>query len=182
MLDEHCDLLAKFDEYGFFDDCSELVIIDDYCTNSMSDAAKQFFRTNFRHPNLRHITFYFQPKRIKKDIYRQILDLGEKLNVNGYKLESFLLMTVDKFSDDLIQCLRNIYANQITTSANRTIDLIQSLQDSVQITYQLYSNHNIKPPLHGRYWITENRGFIVDASLNTFRKGKIFVQEMDKEN
>ena len=50
-----------------------------------------------------------------------------------------------------------------------------------------FSDTGIKPPFHGRYWLAKSnnnvgKGYIVDASLNTYGKGKIFAQLMDDEN
>lgn len=60
-------------------------------------------------------------------------------------------------------------------------------QIGIQVYLIPFSDTGIKPPFHGRYWLAKSndnvgKGYIVDASLNTYGKGKIFAQLMDDEN
>ena len=56
--------------------------------------------------------------------------------------------------------------------------------DSIGITVTLhpYSSLDFDPPFHGRYWLTDNKGYIVDGSLQTYPTGRVFAQLMDDEN
>ena len=60
-------------------------------------------------------------------------------------------------------------------------------QIGIQVYLIPFSDTGIKPPFHGRYWLAKSndnlgKGYIVDASLNTYGKGKMFAQLMDDEN
>ena len=52
----------------------------------------------------------------------------------------------------------------------------------ITVTLQPYSSLNFKPPFHGRYWLTDEKGYIVDGSMQTYDSGLIFAQLMDEEN
>ena len=55
-------------------------------------------------------------------------------------------------------------------------------QKDIECSYVVYPRFNVRPPFHGRYWLSLTGGFIVDGSINTSESKTVLVQVMDEEN
>jgi hypothetical protein len=75
------------------------------------------------------------------------------------------------------------YSANLESSYRKKLRFIKKFQNK-QITcaYVIYPKFNVRPPFHGRYWLSRTGGFIVDGSLNTVESRAVLVQVMDDEN
>lgn len=75
------------------------------------------------------------------------------------------------------------YSQNLDTSYRKKLRFIEGFQEKgITCTYVVYPKFNVKPPFHGRYWLSNTGGFIVDGSLNTAENKTVLVQVMDNEN
>ena len=169
---------------GFFDSNQNVLdIIDDYNIIDISDDAIDFYVESFRGVGLRHINIYFQIKPLSHDRCTQIEELSRRYGVESNTLKSFIvfvqktLYPKEKSLTDLLVTNSNYQKLQ---KAFRFINALQSIGITVEL--HPYNSLHFNPPFHGRYWLTERGGYIVDASLQTFGHGLIFAQLMDDEN
>lgn len=173
---------------GFFNNgVDSLSIIDDYHTKGINLEAIYFFQEAFRNTGLRKITIYYQIKQIWPNTAYQINKLADESRINHNELSSFLvfiLTSVNSKTGTLKENLTDIYRKGISDrTIQSSLHFIDAMsQVSIEVNYQPYNSLNFKPPFHGRYWINQNKGYIVDGSLDTYTKGKIFAQKMDEEN
>ena len=73
--------------------------------------------------------------------------------------------------------------NRMEQYVGRSVAFINRMAgEGIAVEYQAYNSLDFNPPFHGRYWINNNLGYIVDGSLNTYGRGRIFAQKMDEEN
>lgn len=167
-----------------------LYIIDDYHTKDITPEAINFFREGFQNTGLSSITIFYQIKAINQNTQFQIENLSTILGIEYDEFSSFLVFLLTSINsknrnvESLEEKLRYQYCKRkAEQTINSTLDFISSMnQVGIDIQYQAYNSLNFKPPFHGRYWINKNKGYIVDGSLNTYTKGKIFAQKMDEEN
>lgn len=173
---------------GFFvNGVNYLLIIDDYHTKDIKQDAIEFYREAFQGVGLRTITIYYQIKKIWDETMDDIYYLSNQLNINQNELITFLvflLTSVNSNNGPLESRLTEIYsrgtANRQIQSSLQFIDAMESI--GINVRYKPYTSLRFKPPFHGRYWINQNAGYIVDGSLNTFTNGRVFAQKMDTEN
>lgn len=173
----------------FFDNNHHLNIIDDYHIKNIKEDAVAFYQEAFNGTGLRTLTFYFQIKNIYPNTLDQIKSLSRFLKINNRTLTAFLVLFLtningSKNSPPLSNKLyREIDRGKFEVLMNSIKDFNEAMKKiEILVSFQPYSSLNIKPPFHGRYWLTEHQGYIVDGSLQTYSNGKIFAQKMDNEN
>ena len=75
------------------------------------------------------------------------------------------------------------YPRNLEPSYRKKLRFIEEFQKrEINCTYVVYPKFNVRPPFHGRYWLSLTGGFIVDGSLNTVENRAVLVQVMDYEN
>lgn len=75
------------------------------------------------------------------------------------------------------------YPRNLEPSYRKKLRFIEEFQKrGINCTYVVYPKFNVRPPFHGRYWLSLTGGFIVDGSLNTVENRAVLVQVMDDEN
>lgn len=167
-----------------------LNIIDDYHVKAMPREAIMFYRDAFSDTNIREINIYYQIKELRgqKRLQREqeIAELSQIIGENPQTLTSFLVFIFTKlrFNGTLQNNLRNLYnspkANEIIESA---LDFIAAFERvGIRVHFRPYTSLDFNPPFHGRYWLSEHVGYIVDGSLNNYLRAKVFAQIMDHEN
>jgi hypothetical protein len=190
MFDKAEELKRHLIEDHFFNGSRILNIIDDYHVKNIKDEAIKFFRDGFQDTGVENINIYFQIKEIKKGIKErrenEIRALAKRIDETYEATLSFLvfLLTSISFNNGLDDKLRETYlkgdADKLVKSALRFIDALHTV--NINVTFKPYSSLGFRPPFHGRYWINEVKGYIVDASLDTYLSGRVFAQLMDDEN
>lgn len=167
----------------FFVNNDTLTIIDDYNIVDIKDDAISFYKDSFRYTGVRNIRIYFQIKPVKDKRMEEIRDLAHSLGINDNKFLTFCVFLIKGFypKHDYIQQI--VFKKKNKYKLNKAIDFIYTM-DSIGITVTLhpYSSLDFDPPFHGRYWLTDNKGYIVDGSLQTYPTGRVFAQLMDDEN
>lgn len=189
---------------NFFLHSGTLVIIDNYNIFGIKSDAINFYVDNFRDVGCHTILIYFQVDFDgDKEYVDFIYDLADKCgcsNHNTFHSLYSLLQTGFKFNIDRNynpnseknnDRLWNSFLKSIKNKKYKVDGAISFVKKMQQIGIQVYlipfSDTGIKPPFHGRYWLAKSndnlgKGYIVDASLNTYGKGKMFAQLMDDEN
>ena len=168
---------------GFFDDSDILNIVDDYNIVDIEDDAIDFYFKTFNDINLRTINIYFQVKEISEQRKIEIEDLARY-----YEMDGVLLLALCVFLMKGLYPPHTPVRDLLLKQSNyhklvKAIRFVERLRDiGIDVVIHPYSSLNFKPPFHGRYWFTEDRGYIVDASLNTYGRGLIFAQRMDDVN
>lgn len=189
---------------NFFLHSSTLFIIDDYNIFGIKSDAINFYVDNFNEVGCHTIFIYFQVDfDSDKDYVDCIYDLADRCGWSNY--DTFhtlysLLQTGFKFNIDKNYNPNNeedkkklwkSFLESIKSKKYKVDGAIRFIKRMSQIGIRVYlipfSDTGIKPPFHGRYWLAKSnnnvgKGYIVDASLNTYGKGKIFAQLMDDEN
>lgn len=173
---------------GFFvNGVDYLSIIDDYHTKDIKSEAINFYRKAFQGVGLRTITIYYQIKEIFPKIQQQIENLSRCLHIDQNELTTFLvflLTSVNSKKITLESRLTEIYSRGIADrEIQSSLQFIGTMERiGIRVRYQPYNSLEFEPPFHGRYWINQNAGYIVDGSLDTYTTGMIFAQKMDTEN
>ena len=197
-------LKEHFASDNFFLYSDTLVIIDDYNIFGIKSDAINFYVDNLNGVGCHTILIYFQVDfDSDKDYVDFIYDLADECGWSNYDIFHTLyslLQTGFKFnidrnynpnSEEDTDRLRGSFLNSIKRKKYKVDGAIRFINRMRQIGIQVYlitfSDTGIKPPFHGRYWLAKSKdnfgkGYIVDASLNTYGKGKIFAQLMDDEN
>lgn len=185
-----------------------LNIIDDYHAKAMDDSQIEFFTTAFKALNnpefivdgmkyINTVKIFYQIKVNNPNVrryWRKLRRLSQEMNVEFYQLLAFVhLCTTQNISSflrggiDNPENLRDLFiekGKEVSGCLVRgVIGFGESLNEAgINVNYVAYSSSELMPPFHGRYWLGNQNGYIVDGSLNTYGKGKIFVQLMDEEN
>lgn len=187
----------------FFAHSDTLVIIDDYNIFGIKSDAINFYFDNFNEVGCYTILIYFQVDfdgdKYYVDFIYKLADIC-RFNHNTFHALYSLLQTGFKFNVDRKnkpnsekdkKKLWESFLISIKSKKYKVDGAISFIKKMRQIGIQVYlipfSDTGIKPPFHGRYWLAKSndnvgKGYIVDASLNTYGKGKIFAQLMDDEN
>lgn len=188
----------------FFAYSGTLNIIDNYNIFGIKSDAINFYVDNFNEVGCHTILIYFQVDfDSDKDYVDCIYDLADRCGWSNY--DTFhtlysLLQTGFKFNVDRNYNPNNekdkkklwesflISLKHKKYKVDGAISFIKKMrQIGIQVYLIPFSDTGIKPPFHGRYWLAKSndnfgKGYIVDASLNTYGKGRIFAQLMDREN
>lgn len=176
---------------GFFENNSELIMIDDYNCLNISDEAIDFFVNSFENTGVRIIKIYYQVKLPRRpmdlDNYkRAIEEYANNRHIDKNLFEGFLHL-INKDSKINISNLLNTIAkpcNKFYNYINQYDKFYERMENiGVSVKFYPYKSLSLEPPFHGRYWLTPNgKGYIVDGSLSTYGRGRIFAQIMDEEN
>lgn len=82
-----------------------------------------------------------------------------------------------------IPVVKLVFNEENKRKVDRALKFIKEMDNiGIRVILHPYYSLNFHPPFHGRYWLTESKGYIVDASLQTYSSGMIFAQLMDEEN
>lgn len=160
-----------------------LLILDDYNTSNMNNPVfRDFYTDAFRSTDVRRIIILYQTSLRWG---RWLDDLAEFLDENPLTLRSFISATVKKQTRrNMVETLDQYYFNNaLYRNVTAALDFIHEMRvKDIDVTYCLYENRDFDPPFHGRYWLDNNVGYIVDGSLNNYGVKKVFAQKMDDEN
>lgn len=75
------------------------------------------------------------------------------------------------------------YPNNLEKSYRKKRKFIEAFENKgIDCSYFIYPKFDVKPPFHGRYWLSNSGGFIVDGSINTAENKTVLAQVMDDEN
>ena len=166
-----------------------LHIIDNYHVKNIADNDLGFYLDNFNNTGIRKIIFYYEVKLNNKDL-KLIEDLSKEFELPYKTLLSFITIfhsnskrskklfdKLESLSDDNSSILKELYS---------IINFVEKLGSiGIEVKLQPYESFP-KNYIHGRYWVNLDpniqKGYIVDGSLNTYPKGLIIGQLMDKEN
>lgn len=156
MLTEYSKLEKHLGEDLFGSDFSgdTLYIVDDYNIDcNMSDETiNNFIDAISSVPRIKNVIVFIQRKR-------------------------------GKSKESLLFNYNPSYPNNLENSYRKKRRFIEAFQDKgIKCTYVIYPRFNVTPPFHGRYWLSNTGGFIVDGSLNTAENKTVLVQVMDYEN
>lgn len=188
-----------------------LNIIDDYHAKTMDDSQIEFFTNAFKALNnpefivdgkkyINTVKIFYQIKISDPSVrsyYGKLCRLSQEMNIESRQLPAFIHLCTTKRVQNFLRDkrikeidsprkLRDLFAvksEEVLKCLRGVIDFGQSLSTAgINVEYKAYSSSELMPPFHGRYWLGNKSGYIVDGSLNTYGKGKIFVQLMDEEN
>ena len=153
------DELAKRIDYDLFDISTEkkiLHIIDDYNVNdSMSiESVEKLADAISSIKDLRCVKFYIQnTKRPKKS------DLA------------------------LLRATASTKIDRKLSDVERKLKIVELLKTKkINCSFVIYPYAKDELPFHGRYWLGDNKGYIVDGSICTADKKLVLVQLMDRDN
>ena len=178
-------------EDGFFENNSELIMIDDYNCLNISDEAIDLFVNSFENTGVEIIKIYYQVKLpgrpMNLENYKRVIEAyANKCHIDKNLFEGFLHL-INKDNKTNISNLFNNIAKQwdkIYNYINQYKKFYERMENiGVFVKFYPYKSLSLEPPFHGRYWLTPNgKGYIVDGSLSTYGRGRIFAQRMDEEN
>lgn len=161
-----------------------LLILDDYNTSNMVDPVCRDFYTNaFRQTTAQRIIILYQG-HIPKNNYI-LTKWAEYIDVDAPVLWSYLCACIKKkMGKSLADTVRKSYdSRDLHKNTYAACDFIHEMSlNGIDVSYSLYENDSFDPPFHGRYWLDNNVGYIVDGSLNNYGNKKVFAQKMDDEN
>ena len=85
------------------------------------------------------------------------------------------------FHFQLLQKSGNV--RKLKDNCRKKLQFIEAFKEKgIQCSYLVYPKFKVKPPFHGRYWLSMTSGFIVDGSINTAQNKMVLAQVMDEEN
>lgn len=196
-------LKDNFKKDNFFQHSKTLYIIDDYNIMGMKEEALNFYSDNFDKVGCNTIHIYFQVD-FEKDVMFDYLinDLANACGINQEVFHSIYTVLHTNFyfifnrkenEDNIEKDLNKKFILNLKTNLRKLNNAIKFIENmnrlGIDVDLIPFSDSKIEPPpFHGRYWLSisddkkDGNGYIVDASLNTFGKGRIFAQLMDKEN
>ena len=193
----------NFEKYNFFQYSKTLYIIDDYNIMGMKEEALNFYSESFDKVGCHTIHIYFQVDSDKDVIFDYMInDLANACGINQEVFHSIYTVLHTNFhfnfnsKDNQVnskEAFENAFISTLKKclwKLNSAIKFIENMNIlGIYVDLIPFSDSKIEPPpFHGRYWLSisddkkDGNGYIVDASLNTFGKGRIFAQLMDKEN
>ena len=170
------------------EDNDVLNIIDDYHVKNISDEAIEFYVDSFLNTGIKRLTLYYQiyNGKFTSNQEREIKIIASNCNTNESIIVSFLTLCFGRFKkeDSIIEKIKSengkYVVKRITTNVLKFID--QMADVGIEVWLKPYDNLRLRPPFHGRYWLNKEAGYIVDGSLDTFLKHRVFAQLMDEEN
>lgn len=129
-----------------------------------------------------NIDIYFQVKKISEERRQEINNLAHTYGLDSNKLLCYCVF-VKKGFPKWRPIKELVFSQNPSEKVDKALYFINSMANiGITITLHPYSSLNFNPPFHGRYWLTEEKGYIVDASMQTYGSGLIFAQLMDAEN
>lgn len=169
-------------DHFFGEHNNKLTIIDDYNIVDIKDGAVDFYIESFEGVGVTNIKIYFQVKAISKERRQEINNLAHTYGLDSNKLLGYCVFVKKGFSQrGSIKEL--VFSQKSSEKVDKALYFINRMAEiGITVTLQPYSSLNFKPPFHGRYWLTDEKGYIVDGSMQTYGSGLIFAQLMDAEN
>lgn len=159
-----------------------LTIIDDYNIVDIKDGAVNFYIESFEGVGVTNIDIYFQVKKISKKRRQEINNLAHTYGLDSNKLLCYCVF-VRKGFPKWGSIKELVFSQKPLEEVDKALYFINSIaRIGITVTLHPYSSLNFNPPFHGRYWLTDEKGYIVDASMQTYGSGLIFAQLMDAEN
>ena len=166
-----------------------LHIIDNYHVKNIDDNALRYYLDSFNNTGIRKLIFYYEVKLSNRDL-KLIEDLSKEFEIPYKTLLSFITIfhSNSKRSKKLFDKLGSLSDDNsiILKELDSIINFVEKLGNiGIEVKLQPYESFP-KNYIHGRYWVNLDsniqKGYIVDGSLNTYPKGLIIAQLMDKEN
>ena len=184
IVNNGTSLNNNFRNDHFFDTTQTLNIIDDYNILDIKDDAIAFYVKSFNGLGVKNINIYFQVKFVTQQRRNEIEEIcSEHEGINQNKLLAFCLFIKKGLYPNRKRIKEIVFTNANLKKVNRALVFIKEMKSvGITITLYPYYSFNINPSFHGRYWITEEKGYIVDGSLQTYSTGMIFAQLMDDVN
>ena len=195
-LSEHLN-----NDLGISEEHNVLSIMDKHHIEDINEEAIDFFASEFsKVEHLRFVDIYYELNVPNNDENSNVLLIQEFINkYNDYNLEDVLsvlgfanihLSKHENGKKEQSEQKERVKISNISLDKNRRIERMLKFANTVrdysngrvEIRFRPYNSINLRPPFHGRYWLSHEAGYIVDGSLNTFSKGMIFAQLMDNEN
>lgn len=159
-----------------------LTIIDDYNIVDIKDGAVNFYIESFEGVGVTNIDIYFQVKKISKKRRQEINNLAHTYGLDSNKLLCYCVF-VRKGFPKWGSIKELVFSQRPLEEVDKALYFINRMKEiGITVTLHPYSSLNFNPPFHGRYWLTDEKGYIVDASMQTYGSGLIFAQLMDAEN
>lgn len=160
-----------------------LTIIDDYNIVDIKDGAVNFYIESFEGVGVTNIDIYFQVKKISKKRRQEINNLAHTYGLDSNKLLCYCVFVKKGLYPKQVPIKELVFSQKSSEKVDKALNFINSMAEiGITVTLQPYSSLNFKPPFHGRYWLTDEKGYIVDGSMQTYGSGLIFAQLMDVEN
>ena len=191
---ERTILKDHFESDDFFSNSSTLFIIDNYNVFGIDNDAINFYVNNFRDSGCRKIEIYFQVNFEKDKNHEDLINnLADKCDFDYNTFHSIYSLLRIKFhySKQNDPNKEKLFMNSFKKSIYKVVrakSFVRRMKEiGIEVVLIPFSEAKINPPFHGRYWLIRpdnknGKGYIVDASLNTYGKGKVFAQLMDNEN
>lgn len=160
-----------------------LTIIDDYNIVDIKDGAVNFYIESFKGVGVTNINIYFQVKEISEKRRQDINNLAHTYGLDSNKLLCYCVFVKKGLYPKPVPIEKLVFSQKPSEKVDKALNFINSMAKiGITVTLHPYSSLNFNPPFHGRYWLTDEKGYIVDASMQTYDSGLIFAQLMDAEN
>lgn len=170
-------------DHFFGEHNNKLTIIDDYNIVDIKDDAVDFYIESFEGVGVTNIKIYFQVKAISEERRQEINNLAHKYGLDSNKLLCYCVFVKKGLYPKRFPIEELVFSQKPSEKVDKALNFINSMKEiGITVTLQPYSSLNFKPPFHGRYWLTDEKGYIVDGSMQTYGSGLIFAQLMDAEN
>ena len=178
----------------FFSNSNTLLIIDNYNVFGIDSDAINFYVNNFQNVGCSKIEIYFQVNFVKDKNYEDLINnLADKCGFDYNTFHSIysLLRTKLYYNKQNGPNKEKLFINSFKKSIYKIVrakSFVSRMKEiGIEVVLIPFSEAKINPPFHGRYWLIRSdnkngKGYIIDASLNTYGKGKVFAQLMDNEN
>lgn len=160
-----------------------LTIIDDYNIIDIKDGAVDFYIESFEGVGVTNIDIYFQVKEISEERGQEINNLAHTYGLDSNKLLCYCVFVKKGLYPKRDPIEKLVFSQKSSEKVDKALYFINRMKEiGITVTLHPYSSLNFNPPFHGRYWLTDEKGYIVDASMQTYGSGLIFAQLMDAEN
>lgn len=170
-------------DHFFGEHNNKLTIIDDYNIVDIKDGAVDFYIESFEGVGVTNIKIYFQVKAISEERRQEINNLAHTYELDSNKLLCYCVFVKEGFPKRGRPIKELVFSQKASEKVDKALYFINRMAEiGITVTLQPYSSLNFKPPFHGRYWLTDEKGYIVDGSMQTYGSGLIFAQLMDEEN
>lgn len=170
-------------DHFFGEHNNKLTIIDDYNIVDIKDSAVDFYIESFEGVGVTNIKIYFQVKAISEERRQEINNLAHTYELDSNKLLCYCVFVKKGFPKRGRPIKELVFSQKSSEKVDKALYFINRMAEiGITVTLQPYSSLNFKPPFHGRYWLTDEKGYIVDGSMQTYGSGLIFAQLMDEEN
>lgn len=152
-------------DHFFGEHNNKLTIIDDYNIVDIKDGAVDFYIESFEEVGVTNIDIYFQVKKISEERKQEINNLAHMYGLDSNKLLCYCVFVREGFPEwGSIEKL--VFNQKFSEKVDKALYFINRMAGiGITVTLQPYSSLNFKPPFHGRYWLTDEKGYIVDGSM-----------------